>query len=76
MIGVGRTAGAHGSFHEQIARIAAGFEGPLAVAVARGSHLQEPPGRRLNILVPVRGNKVSRRGARWHSLWRVPAPAQ
>ena len=63
MIGVERTTAAHGGFHEQIARMAAGFEGPLAVAVARGSHLQEPPERRLNILVPVRGNKVSRRGA-------------
>ena len=63
VIGVERTTVAHGGFHEQIARMAAGFEGPLAVALARGSHLQEPPERRLNILVPVRGNKVSRRGA-------------
>jgi Kef-type K+ transport system membrane component KefB/nucleotide-binding universal stress UspA family protein len=58
-----RTTAAHGRFHEQIARMAAGFEGPLAVAVARGTHLQKLPERRLNILVPVRGNKVSRRGA-------------
>jgi len=35
----------------------------LSVAVARGAHLREPPERRLNILVPVRGNKVSRHGA-------------
>jgi nucleotide-binding universal stress UspA family protein len=63
VIGVERTTAVHGGFHEQIARMAAGFEGPLAVAVARGSHLQKPPDRRLNILVPVRGNKVSRRGA-------------
>jgi nucleotide-binding universal stress UspA family protein len=63
VIGVDRTTAVNGGFHEQIARIAAGFEGPLAVAVARGSHLEELPGRRLNILVPVRGNKVSRRGA-------------
>jgi Kef-type K+ transport system membrane component KefB/nucleotide-binding universal stress UspA family protein len=63
MIGVERTTAALGGFHEQIARMAAGFEGPLAVAVARGSHLQGPPGRHLNILVPVRGNKVSRRSA-------------
>jgi len=63
MIGVERTKAAHGGFHEQIARIAAGFEGPLAIAVARGSHLQKPPERDLNILVPVRGNKASRRGA-------------
>jgi len=63
MIGVESTTAAQGGFHEQIARLAAGFDGPLAVTVARGSHLQEPPERRLNILVPVRGNKVSRRGA-------------
>jgi nucleotide-binding universal stress UspA family protein len=63
VIGVERTMAAHGGFHEQIARMAAGFEGPLAVAVARGAHLREPPKHRLNILVPVRGNKVSRHGA-------------
>src|SRR5271167_3654299 len=63
VIGVERTTTDHGRFHEQIARMAAGFEGPIAVAVARGAHLQKLPERRLNILVPVRGNKVSRRGA-------------
>jgi Kef-type K+ transport system membrane component KefB/nucleotide-binding universal stress UspA family protein len=63
VIGVERTTTDHGRFHEQIARMAAGFEGPLAVAVARGAYLQKLPQRRLNILVPVRGNKVSRRAA-------------
>ncbi|MFI5015669.1 MAG: cation:proton antiporter [Hyphomicrobiales bacterium] len=63
MIGIERTTAAHGGFHEQIARMAAGFEGPIAVSVARGAHLRKPPEGRLNILVPVRGNKVSRRGA-------------
>ena len=63
MIGVESTAAARGTFHEQIARMAAGYDGPLAVAVARGSHLQKPLERHLNILVPVRGNKVSQRGA-------------
>ena len=63
VIGVARTMAAHGSFHEQIARVVAGFAGPLAVAVARGSHLQEIPERGLHMLVPVRGNKVSQRGA-------------
>jgi len=63
VIGVERTMAAHGRFDEHIARIAAGFEGPLAVAVARGAQLQKLPERRLNLLVPVRGNKVSRRGA-------------
>jgi len=63
VIGVERTTAAHGRFDEQIARMAGGFEGPLAVAVARGAHLQKLPERRLNLLVPVRGNKVSRRAA-------------
>jgi len=54
---------AQGGFHEQVARMAGGIEGPFAVAVARGPHLQNPPAHRLNILTPVRGNKVSRRGA-------------
>jgi nucleotide-binding universal stress UspA family protein len=63
VIGVERTMAANGGFHDQIARMAAGFAGPLAVAVARGAHLQQPPERGLNILVPVRGNKYSRHGA-------------
>jgi nucleotide-binding universal stress UspA family protein len=63
IIGVEKAVTAQGGFHEQIARMASGFEGPLAVAVARGSDLHEPPKRRLNILVPVRGNKVSQQGA-------------
>ena len=65
MIGVERTTAAHGGFHEQIARMAAGFEGPLwrSQAVKRGSRLQGSLERRLNILVPVRGNKLSRCGA-------------
>jgi Kef-type K+ transport system membrane component KefB/nucleotide-binding universal stress UspA family protein len=63
VIGIEKTVAFHGAFHEQITRMAAGFDGPLAVVVARGSHLYEPPQQRLNILVPVRGNKASRRGA-------------
>jgi len=63
LIGVDRATAVHGGFHERIARMAAGFEGPLAVAIARGSHAHELPKQHLNILVPVRGNKVSRRGA-------------
>ena len=49
-------------FHEEIARIAAAYDGPLAVVVARGAHIGSPESA-LNILAPVRGNKVSRRGA-------------
>jgi Kef-type K+ transport system membrane component KefB/nucleotide-binding universal stress UspA family protein len=63
VLGIAKTVAPHGGFHEQISRIAALFEGPLAVVVARGAHLEHPDEGGLNILVPVRGNKVSRRGA-------------
>jgi len=52
-----------GGFHDEIARVASMYTGPLAVAVARGQHLSEPDKGPLNILVPVRGNQMSRRAA-------------
>jgi Kef-type K+ transport system membrane component KefB/nucleotide-binding universal stress UspA family protein len=63
VLGIAKTVAPHGGFHEVIARIASSYEGPLAVVVARGQHVTAPKEGRLNILVPVRGNKVSRRGA-------------
>jgi Kef-type K+ transport system membrane component KefB/nucleotide-binding universal stress UspA family protein len=63
VLGVAKAVAPHGGFHEQISRIAAMFEGPLAVVVARGAHIVAPEEASLNILVPVRGNKVSRRAA-------------
>jgi Kef-type K+ transport system membrane component KefB/nucleotide-binding universal stress UspA family protein len=62
LVGVDETLGPDGALHEGLARIVAGFEGPLGVAVARGRH-REDPTRRLKILVPVSGNNVSRRAA-------------
>jgi Kef-type K+ transport system membrane component KefB/nucleotide-binding universal stress UspA family protein len=63
IVGIAKTVAQHSGFHEQISRIAAMYEGPLAVVVARGAHLHAPEEGNLNILVPVRGNRVSRRGA-------------
>jgi len=63
ILGIAKTLMPHGGFHEQISRIAALYEGPLAVVLARGAHAQHPDEGSLNILVPVRGNKVSRRAA-------------
>jgi Kef-type K+ transport system membrane component KefB/nucleotide-binding universal stress UspA family protein len=62
VLGIAEAVGLHGGFSEEIARIAAMHEGPLAVVVARGSHVDSPDGD-LNVLVPVRGNRVSRRAA-------------
>jgi Kef-type K+ transport system membrane component KefB/nucleotide-binding universal stress UspA family protein len=63
MLGVAKTVSPAGVFDEDIARIAASHEGPLAIVVARGPHLLAPEEGKLNILVPVRGNTVSRRAA-------------
>ena len=50
-------------FHDGVTEVAAGFEGPLAVADARGPHLEEPIEGRLNILVPINGTATSRHAA-------------
>jgi Kef-type K+ transport system membrane component KefB/nucleotide-binding universal stress UspA family protein len=63
ILGIAKTVAPQGGFHEEIARIAAMYEGPLAVVVARGPHADAPEENGLNILVPVRGNKASQRGA-------------
>ena len=63
ILGIAKTVAPHGGFHDEIARIAAMYEGPLAVVVARGPHVDFPEEGDLNILVPVRGNRVSRRAA-------------
>jgi Kef-type K+ transport system membrane component KefB/nucleotide-binding universal stress UspA family protein len=61
-VGLEPTAGSKG-FDEQISRIAAEFEGSLAIATARGAHEKEPIESPLNILVAINGSEVSRRGA-------------
>ena len=59
-----------GGFHEDVARMASGFQGPLAVAVARGPHADRPLEADLRILIPITGTEVSRRGPRSASPWR------
>jgi len=48
---------------EKVARIAAEFDGPFAIAAARGAHRRAEIGRPLDILVPVTGTGFSRHGA-------------
>jgi Kef-type K+ transport system membrane component KefB/nucleotide-binding universal stress UspA family protein len=50
-------------FERKIEEVTAGFEGPLAVVVAKGHHLKPPEAGSFRILVPVSGSAVSRRGA-------------
>jgi Kef-type K+ transport system membrane component KefB/nucleotide-binding universal stress UspA family protein len=63
VIGLEKTVARRTEFHEDITKLAAGFEGPLAVVDARDKLLKHPLGAQLNILVPVNGTEYSRRSA-------------
>jgi Kef-type K+ transport system membrane component KefB/nucleotide-binding universal stress UspA family protein len=63
VVGVERAVDPEGGFHEDVARVAGGFQGPLAIAVARGLHVDQPLDADLRILIPITGTEVSRRGA-------------
>lgn len=63
VIGVERTVAPQGGFHDDVTALARAFEGPLAIATARGMHQVEPMNTGLDVLVPVTGTEVSRRGA-------------
>jgi Kef-type K+ transport system membrane component KefB/nucleotide-binding universal stress UspA family protein len=63
VVGVERTVARGNEFHADVAKLAAGFDGPLAIADARDGLLQEPLRSRLSVLVPVNGTEVSRRAA-------------
>jgi nucleotide-binding universal stress UspA family protein len=53
----------NGILDERLARIAAEFDGPFAIADARGVHRRDGFVKPLDILVPVTGTGFSRRGA-------------
>ncbi|MDE2447480.1 MAG: cation:proton antiporter [Gammaproteobacteria bacterium] len=61
---IGREPASRGAkFHRAVAQTAAGFSGPFAVVLARREHRSGRLRAPLNILVPVSGTSVSRRGA-------------
>ena len=61
---IGREPAARGAqFDHAIAQSAAGFSGRFAIVLARGEHRAGGLRAPLNILVPVSGTSVSRRGA-------------
>src|SRR5215213_1479248 len=63
VIGMEPTVAPEGGFHPELASVAKEFEGTLAVVVARGAQVEDPLRTGLDILVPVTGTEVSRRGA-------------
>ena len=63
VVGIDKVAATKDRFGRKIEDIAAEFEGPLAIVAAKGKHLKQPMPEALNILVPVSGSGVSKRGA-------------
>lgn len=62
VVGIDRVAVTKDRFDRKIEDIAAKFDGPLAIVAAKGKHLKLPMPDALNILVPVSGSGVSKRG--------------
>lgn len=63
VVGIDKVAAAKDRFNRKIEDIAAEFAGPLAIVAAKGKHLKQPMPDALNILVPVSGSGISKRGA-------------
>src|SRR3954453_5160987 len=63
VVGMDNVIGAKSGFSENIEDVTTGFEGPLAIIVAKSNHLKQPLTSNFKILVPVSGSGVSRRGA-------------
>jgi K+:H+ antiporter len=63
LVGMEKVTGAGAGFDGTVRDLTAGFEGPLAIVVAKGRHLKPPESKDFKILVPVSGTAVSRRGA-------------
>jgi nucleotide-binding universal stress UspA family protein len=63
IIGIEKTVARNNEFHDDVTKLAAGFEGPIAVTDARDGLLKDPLNSRLSMLVPVNGTETSRRAA-------------
>jgi len=62
VIGVDEPVGKRG-FDPEVSRLALGFEGPFAIVVGRGVHLERPLRSSLSILVATSGTEASRRAS-------------
>jgi hypothetical protein len=63
IVGLDPTESPDGGFSPVVAVAARSFDGPFAVAVARGSHERDPGAVPLRILVPITGAAVTRHSA-------------
>jgi Kef-type K+ transport system membrane component KefB/nucleotide-binding universal stress UspA family protein len=63
MIGMEPATAPKGGLNSRLSKAASGFEGALAIAVARGAFAKDPLGQAIEILVPITGSGPSLRGA-------------
>jgi Kef-type K+ transport system membrane component KefB/nucleotide-binding universal stress UspA family protein len=63
LIGLERIRNKSGRFHPDVERIASGFPGPVAIVEAKGNHRKQPEQSDIDVLVPVNGTEMARRGA-------------
>jgi nucleotide-binding universal stress UspA family protein len=63
VLGVERTITRKQEFHDDVNRIAAAFDGPLAIVDARNGHIEDPLDSTLSILAPVNGTTTARNAA-------------
>jgi Kef-type K+ transport system membrane component KefB/nucleotide-binding universal stress UspA family protein len=63
IVGLEKTVARGHEFHDDIAGLAAGFDGPIAIADVRDKLLEHPLHGKLAMLVPVNGTEMSRRAA-------------
>ncbi len=63
IVGLEKTVARHNEFHDDVAGLAAGFEGPIAITDVRDKLLEHPLHGKLAMLVPVNGTEMSRRAA-------------
>ncbi len=62
ILGLASCSGETGGFDTQVSRAARTFTGPLAIVSARGEHISYPQDGPLDILAPITGSEISRRG--------------
>lgn len=62
VIGIEPTVAPRGGLHPRLSELAARFQGPLAIAIARGALVADPQLIGKGILVPLTGSGVSRNG--------------
>ena len=63
IVGLEKSVARRNEFHNDVTKLVADFEGPLAIVDARDLHREKPLRGALSILVPVNGTEMSRHAA-------------